>query len=301
MLLAEDDTMIGRRCWPAPAGLTVDWVRDGAALNGRLPANLRCVPARPRLPQAGSRRAARTAVRRLAAAVVVLTARDAIADRRRLDAGADDYVVKPFDLAELAARIRCPRRKTGRAQPLLEHAGVDAGSRRSRCGAMAHPTCRLASSRCCMRCSTPGHILSRSQLRNASTVGARKSRATWSGARPYAAPQARRGPHPHRAAWVTASRQARRGLVAQQAAGVAARRRAGLAPWARGSAIATRSTRPMHSSTRTCARRHCCCAISPTDFRARLCRRNDYTSSCRCGRSTACGSTCRGRTRCCRA
>ena len=58
--------------------------------------------------------------------VVVLTARDAIADRvAGLDAGADDYVVKPFDLAELAARIRAvTRRKSGRAQPMLEHAGV---------------------------------------------------------------------------------------------------------------------------------------------------------------------------------
>lgn len=58
--------------------------------------------------------------------VLILTARDATADRiQGLDAGADDYLVKPFDLDELKARIRALlRRSQGRAQPLLEHAGV---------------------------------------------------------------------------------------------------------------------------------------------------------------------------------
>ena len=58
--------------------------------------------------------------------VLVLTARDAITDRvDGLDAGADDYVVKPFDLAELAARIRAvTRRKGGRAQAVVEHGDV---------------------------------------------------------------------------------------------------------------------------------------------------------------------------------
>jgi two-component system response regulator QseB len=55
--------------------------------------------------------------------VLVLTAQDAIADRvAGLDAGADDYLVKPFDLDELAARIRALRRRSGgRAAPLVEH------------------------------------------------------------------------------------------------------------------------------------------------------------------------------------
>jgi two-component system, OmpR family, response regulator QseB len=53
--------------------------------------------------------------------VIVITARDAVADRiAGLDAGADDYLVKPFDLDELAARVRAvTRRSAGRAQPLL--------------------------------------------------------------------------------------------------------------------------------------------------------------------------------------
>ena len=58
--------------------------------------------------------------------VLVLTARDAVSDKvTRLDAGADDYLVKPFDLNELAARIRALlRRRAGRADPLLRHGNL---------------------------------------------------------------------------------------------------------------------------------------------------------------------------------
>jgi two-component system, OmpR family, response regulator QseB len=58
--------------------------------------------------------------------VLIITARDSVADRvAGLDAGADDYLVKPFDLDELAARIRALlRRKSARSEPRLEHLGV---------------------------------------------------------------------------------------------------------------------------------------------------------------------------------
>ena len=58
--------------------------------------------------------------------MLILTARDGTAERiAGLDAGADDYLVKPFDVEEFKARVRALlRRSQGRAQPLLEHAGI---------------------------------------------------------------------------------------------------------------------------------------------------------------------------------
>lgn len=58
--------------------------------------------------------------------VLIATARDAVADRvKGLDAGADDYLVKPFDLDELAARLRAlVRRQAGRSDPVLRHGGI---------------------------------------------------------------------------------------------------------------------------------------------------------------------------------
>ena len=99
---------------------------------------------------------------------MIITARDAVTDRvAGLDAGADDYVVKPFDLNELAARIRALlRRRSGRAGNTLEHQGVTLDPSHTRLRATARPSsCRRASSRCCTRCMEhPGRILSKAQL-----------------------------------------------------------------------------------------------------------------------------------------
>ncbi len=130
LLLAEDDNMIGEavRAGLRRQGFAVDWVRDGVAAEQALLAEAydACL-----LDLGLPRKAGLDVLRRLrergsTLPVLVLTARDAITDRvDGLDAGADDYVVKPFDLAELAARIRAvTRRKGGRAQAAIEHGEV---------------------------------------------------------------------------------------------------------------------------------------------------------------------------------
>lgn len=59
------------------------------------------------------------------AMIVMITARDAIEDKvAALDAGADDYLVKPFDLAELSARVRAVSRRSREARPMLLHHGA---------------------------------------------------------------------------------------------------------------------------------------------------------------------------------
>ncbi|MBE0612822.1 MAG: response regulator [Burkholderiales bacterium] len=126
LLLVEDDTMIGESVQTGlrQDGFAVDWVQDGRAAELALETN----PYDMLLLDLGLPRKAGldvlTALRRRGASlpVLILSARDAIADRvQGLDAGADDYLVKPFDLEELAARIRALlRRQSGRADPVLQ-------------------------------------------------------------------------------------------------------------------------------------------------------------------------------------
>lgn len=127
VLLVEDDTMIGTavRQGLSHEGYAVDWVRDasGAELALRVePYEVVLLdlglPDRSGLEVLATLRRSGSEV-----AVVILTARDTVADRiAGLDTGADDYLVKPFDLDELCARIRAvQRRKKGRAEPLLVH------------------------------------------------------------------------------------------------------------------------------------------------------------------------------------
>ena len=109
-------------------GFAVDWVHDGEAAETAL----RSEPFDVLLLDLGLPRKSGLAVltglreRGDALPVIILTARDAVSDRvQGLDAGADDYLVKPFDLDELAARIRALlRRKSGRTAPAIEHLGV---------------------------------------------------------------------------------------------------------------------------------------------------------------------------------
>lgn len=126
LLLAEDDPLLGDglRAGLRQLGFQVDWVRDGQAAERELRAQPYAaavldlgLPMKDGLDVLA-------ALRRdgLAVPVLVLTARDAIPDRiRGLDLGADDYVLKPVDLHELAARLRAlVRRAHGQVQECLQ-------------------------------------------------------------------------------------------------------------------------------------------------------------------------------------
>ncbi len=130
ILLVEDDAILGDGIL---AGLklaehAVDWVRDGEAPRLALLDHSyeACV-----LDLGLPKRDGITVLKELRGRgnrlpVLILTARDSSADKiAGLDAGADDYLTKPFDLAELLARLRAlVRRAAGEARPTLEHGGV---------------------------------------------------------------------------------------------------------------------------------------------------------------------------------
>jgi two-component system, OmpR family, response regulator QseB len=126
LLLVEDDAMIGNsvRAGLRQEGFTVDWVQDGRAAELAIANDVYDgllldlgLPKKDGLDVLVALRRRGNKI-----PVLILTARDAVADRvKGLDAGADDYLVKPFDLDELAARIRALlRRQSGRADPILQ-------------------------------------------------------------------------------------------------------------------------------------------------------------------------------------
>ncbi|CAN7163925.1 response regulator transcription factor [Acidovorax sp. LjRoot118] len=130
LLLVEDDPMIGEAVQDLLRAehYAVDWVRDGDAADTALRANAYDLVmldlGLPKRDGIAVLRDLRT--RKDRTPVLVATARDAVAQRiEGLDAGADDYVLKPYDLDELLARIRALlRRASGRAEPVYEHKGV---------------------------------------------------------------------------------------------------------------------------------------------------------------------------------
>ena len=127
ILLVEDDAMLGEAVRKGLAALAhaVDWARDGVAAAAHWrSAQYDLVLLDLGLPKRDGLGVLRDARRDgLETPVLILTARDAVSDRiAGLDAGADDYLLKPFDLDELAARVRAlGRRQGGRAQPLVQH------------------------------------------------------------------------------------------------------------------------------------------------------------------------------------
>jgi len=118
VLLVEDDALLGDgvRAGLKQRGFVVDWARDGVAADLALEASdFAAVVLDIGLPRrSGLEVLARLRARRVAVPVLILTARDTVDDRiAGLDAGADDYLVKPFDLGELAARLRALARRAG--------------------------------------------------------------------------------------------------------------------------------------------------------------------------------------------
>ena len=116
VLLAEDDASLGEtlKSWLQCDGYAVDWVRDGALADAALDTHdYQCVLLDRGLPGLeGDAVLRRLRARQATLPVIFITARDTVSDRvLGLDMGADDYLVKPFDLEELSARMRAALRK----------------------------------------------------------------------------------------------------------------------------------------------------------------------------------------------
>jgi len=183
VLLVEDDRMIGEglRAALRLEGHAVDWVRDVAAARATLASErFDLVLLDLGLPPGGAigSPAAEPAdglsvlrelrERRDSTPVIVLTARDAPGDRvKGLDTGADDYLVKPFELNELNARMRAVlRRHGGRAAPVLAHRGITLDPATRQVSRDGEPVLLSAREFAVLEAlmARPGAVLSRAQL-----------------------------------------------------------------------------------------------------------------------------------------
>jgi two-component system OmpR family response regulator/two-component system response regulator QseB len=130
ILLVEDDALLGDALEAGlkQAGHAVDWVRDGVAADTALAAeDYAAVVLDLGLPRKDGIEVLRgLRAKKRSLPVLILTARDTVDDRiKGLDAGADDYLVKPFDFGELNARLRALlRRAGGQPAPVLTAAGL---------------------------------------------------------------------------------------------------------------------------------------------------------------------------------
>jgi two-component system OmpR family response regulator len=172
ILLVEDDSMIGEVVQDALRAehYAVDWIRDGASAQSALattPYDLLLLDlGLPRTDGLTVLRALRAKKKILP--VLIATARDAVADRvRGLDAGADDYIVKPYDLDELLARVRALlRRGQGGAETTYQWRDVridPATHTASRAGAGVPLSAREWAVLQALL-ARPGRVLSREQL-----------------------------------------------------------------------------------------------------------------------------------------
>ena len=172
LLLVEDDQMIGEAVLDLLRAehYAVDWVKDGEMAGTALqtaPYDLVLLDlGLPRRDGLAVLRAMRQ--RKDRTPVLIATARDSVPDRiAGLDAGADDYVLKPYDLDELLARIRALlRRAAGRAEPVYEHQGVSINPATREVLADGQPVVLSAREWAVLEplLARPGLVLSRAQL-----------------------------------------------------------------------------------------------------------------------------------------
>jgi two-component system, OmpR family, response regulator QseB len=172
ILFAEDDAMIGAsvRRGLTQDGFTVDWVGDGRAAELALAERVHdAVLLDLGLPRkaglevlSGMRRGGDVRP------VLIITARDGISDRvAGLDAGADDYLVKPFALDELSARLRALlRRQSGRAEPVVSYGDLELNPATRELRRNGQPVALSPREFALLEAllSRPGAILSRTQL-----------------------------------------------------------------------------------------------------------------------------------------
>ncbi len=172
LLLVEDDPMIGEavRDLLRAERYAVDWATDGDMADAALSTQAYDLvlldlglPRRDGLAVLRDLRA-----RKDRTPVLIATARDGVAQRvQGLDAGADDYVLKPYDLEELLARIRALlRRAAGRAEPVYEHQGVSVTPATREVRVQGRPVALSAREWAVLEAliARPGTVLSRQQL-----------------------------------------------------------------------------------------------------------------------------------------
>lgn len=130
LLLVEDDEILGDGLAAGlkMEGYAVDWLTNGKLADEALKMNCyELVVLDLNLPDMDGMAILRALrARKDETPVLVLTARDTVPDRvEGLDSGADDFVIKPFELDEVCARLRAlARRNEGRSTPTIEHKGV---------------------------------------------------------------------------------------------------------------------------------------------------------------------------------
>lgn len=172
ILLVEDDPMIGAAVTVAlkDAAYAVDWVKDGVTASGVLAQEEhQAVLLDLGLPK----RDGLEVLRRLrqngsTLPVIVITARDGVEDRvQGLDFGADDYLIKPFEVSELLARLRAViRRQGGQSAPILSNGKVslNPATREVLCGTVSELLSAREFSLLHALLLRPGTILTRAEL-----------------------------------------------------------------------------------------------------------------------------------------